>query len=102
MSFRDLRPEGRYITLLSNDIVSGSAEAGTGWQKGGFNSVVVMGKLRRSLFAVPCLVLRCYCSPTKQPRLNNRAGKTQTCRGGWGEYILGSLSVSLTLIGCSK
>lgn len=101
MSFKDLRPGG-YITLLSDDAVSGSAEAGTGWQKGGFNSVFVLGKLRRPLFAVPCLVLRCYCSPTEQPRLNNTTGKTQTWRGGWGEYILGSLSDSLTLIGCSK
>lgn len=64
-------------------------------------TVFVTGKLRRSPFAVPCLVVRCYCSPTEQPRLNNTAGKTQTFRGGWGEYILGSLSVSLTLIGFS-
>jgi len=58
------------MVLLSALAVSGSAEARAGWHVGGSDSGFVTGKLKRSPFAVCCLVVRCYCSPTEQPRAN--------------------------------
>lgn len=49
--------------------ISGLAEAQAGWHMGGSGSVFVTGRLKRSLFASRCLVVRCYCC------LPNNSGK---------------------------
>lgn len=75
--------------LLSVDAVSGSAEARAGGHVGGSGSVVVMGNLKRSPFAVQCPVVMCYRAPPEQPRGNKAARESSDSQGRVGRTYFG-------------